>query len=190
MDPARPALEEYVMSQKDNVHCLVEQKELPGWGVEFGIIQHASPLDELARLDSDAGADRKPAEDIGRSTAITLKSKKQSPEANTYQYTMDSRGRKDRCPVIRSPGGWIHTGQLGHSRSRASQSDQSHNTSIQHRDTSALLHANDHGGRQSDPAVGDIEPDGKDIERADGFLHLRLETEGLEDGGFGIDMFA
>lgn len=60
------------MGQENDVHCFEEKEELPGRSLESRIIEHPDCFNKLARLDGDAGADRKPAKDIGSSAAVAL----------------------------------------------------------------------------------------------------------------------
>lgn len=96
-------------------------------------------------------------------------------ESLTYQYTMTRSGSKDRRPVVRAAGSRVHTGQFRHRGSRRSETQQGYDHSVDNSDTSALLHANSHGGRQSNPTVAYDKADAKDCKRPDVFLHLRLK---------------
>lgn len=72
VDPASSTLEKYVMEQENDVHCFEEEEKLPDRCFEFRTIEHPDCLNKLARLDGNAGTDRKPAKDVGSRTAVTL----------------------------------------------------------------------------------------------------------------------
>lgn len=76
----------------------------------------------------------------------------------------------------------IHTGQLSHRRSRASQGYQRDNHAIEDGHAAALLDAHDQSGRQRDPAVADVEPGAENSHRPNRLFHFWLQPQSFEDG--------
>lgn len=83
--------------------------------------------------------------------------------------------------MIRASGCGIYTGQFGHGESRGAHEEENDEHPVYNRNTTSLLHTNDHGGRQAHPTVADVESHTENCKGSQILLHLRLKAESFEN---------